>query len=325
MSTASVRRPEGRARSGWRAPLALVALALIPLLAGTARLVELAGGPGLIPSDTRFTASPWAVAMHIVSAAVYAVLGSMQFAVGFRLRHPGWHRRSGRVLVVAGLGVALSALWLTLFFPPQPDSGLLLFVLRIGFGSAMIACLGLGVAAIRHGDVARHRAWMTRAYAIALAAGTQAFTEGIGSALLGDSPLALDASRGAAWVINLAVAEWVIRRASVPELRSEGRGATGSGERAGRGGVGAATTYEFRVEGHLDAHWSAVLGGLALRHDGDGTSTLTGELADQSQLHGVLAGLRDVGAPLISVRELAGSSRRVEHRQHPAPQRGVRE
>ena len=75
----------------------------------------------------------------------------------------------------------------------------------------MVACLVLGVAAIRRGDVATHRAWMTRAYAIALAAGTQAFTEGVGGAVFGHSVLALDASRGAGWVINLAVAEWVIR------------------------------------------------------------------------------------------------------------------
>jgi KaiC/GvpD/RAD55 family RecA-like ATPase len=112
---------------------------------------------------------------------------------------------------VAG-GVALSALWLTMFYPPQPDSGPLLFVLRVGFGSAMVASLGLGLAAIRRGDVRRHQAFMTRAYAIALAAGTQVFTEGFGGAVLGNSPLALDVSRGAAWVVNLAVAEWVIRR-----------------------------------------------------------------------------------------------------------------
>ena len=209
----------GRARGGWRAPAALVALSLIPMLAGAARLVELAGGPELIPSDSRFTPSPVAVVIHIVSAAVYAVLGAGQFAAGFRARHRDWHRRAGRVLAVAGLGVAGSALWLTLFFPAQPDSGLLLFVLRTAFGSAMVAALGLGILAIRRGDVASHRAWMTRAYALALGAGTQAFTEGLGGALLGHSAIALDASRGAAWIINLAVAEWVIRRGSVPELR----------------------------------------------------------------------------------------------------------
>lgn len=108
--------------------------------------------------------------------------------------------------------MALSALWLTLFFPPQEDSGPLLYVLRLVFVPAMVASLVLGVAAIRRGDVATHRAWMTRAYAIALAAGTQAFTEGFGGAVFGGSVLVLDASRGAAWVVNLAVAEWVIRR-----------------------------------------------------------------------------------------------------------------
>lgn len=59
--------------------------------------------------------------------------------------------------------------------------------------------------------------------------------------------------------------------------------------------------YVIRVEGHLDDHWSDRLGGLALRRNVDGTTTLTGPLADQAQLHGVLAGLRDIGATLLSV------------------------
>jgi RimJ/RimL family protein N-acetyltransferase len=62
------------------------------------------------------------------------------------------------------------------------------------------------------------------------------------------------------------------------------------------------TAYEFRVGGHLDGHWTTVLAGLALTHGSDGTSTLTGAVADQAELHGVLAGLRDLGAPLIGVR-----------------------
>jgi hypothetical protein len=65
---------------------------------------------------------------------------------------------------------------------------------------------------------------MIRAYAIGLAAGTQAFTEGVGGSLFGTNVLALDASRGLGWVINLAVAEWVIRRPRVragrPRLRA---------------------------------------------------------------------------------------------------------
>ncbi len=197
---------------GWRVPAALVALSLIPVLAGTARLVELGGGPEIIPADARFTTSPLPVVVHIVCAATYALLGALQFSAGIRRRWPQWHRSAGRVLVGAGLGVALSALWLTLFFAPQEDSGTLLFVLRLAFGSALVASLGLGFRAIRRGDVPTHRAWMTRAYAIALAAGTQVFTQGLGEVIFGHSAVALDASRGAAWAINLAVAEWAIRR-----------------------------------------------------------------------------------------------------------------
>jgi RimJ/RimL family protein N-acetyltransferase len=58
----------------------------------------------------------------------------------------------------------------------------------------------------------------------------------------------------------------------------------------------APTTYAIRVEGHLDDHWSAWLGGLDIARDDDGASTVTVEVADQAQLHGVLAGLRDIGA-----------------------------
>jgi hypothetical protein len=53
---------------------------------------------------------------------------------------------------------------------------------------------------------------MIRAYALGLGAGTQVFTEGLGGAIFGTGELAGDLARGAAWLLNLAVAEWVIRR-----------------------------------------------------------------------------------------------------------------
>ena len=64
------------------------------------------------------------------------------------------------------------------------------------------------------------------------------------------------------------------------------------------------TTYEVRLAGHLDDHWATWLDDLALvRHD-DGTTVLTGPVSDQSQLHGLLARVRDLGAPLLSLRAL---------------------
>jgi hypothetical protein len=53
---------------------------------------------------------------------------------------------------------------------------------------------------------------MTRAYALALGAGTQALTVGFGEAFFGSGVVRTDLMMGAAWVINLGVAEWYIRR-----------------------------------------------------------------------------------------------------------------
>ena len=103
---------------------------------------------------------------------------------------------------------------MTLGYARQPGTGALAYVLRLGFGTAMTASLVLGVAAIRRRDIARHRAWMTRAYALALGAATQLFTLGIGPAVFGPGVLTHDLSLGAAWIINLAVAEYVIRRSA---------------------------------------------------------------------------------------------------------------
>jgi uncharacterized membrane protein len=193
-------------------PAALVGLSVIPVVAGSLRIVQLAGGPELMPADDRFDRLPVAIVVHVVGAVVYALVGTLQFVPRFRRRHSTWHRRAGRVLAVAGLMVAGSALWLTLFYEPKPGTGDLLYGLRLTFASAMAASLVLGFAAIRRRDIAAHRAWMVRAYAIGLAAGTQAFTEGLGGALFGTGEARGDLAKGAAWLINLSVAELVVRR-----------------------------------------------------------------------------------------------------------------
>ena len=67
--------------------------------------------------------------------------------------------------------------------------------------------------------------------------------------------------------------------------------------------------YEFRIEGHLDEHWSTWFDGLALTHDDDGTTTLRGFVADQAELHGLLAKVRDLGVTLVSVMPIDPGSR----------------
>ena len=63
------------------------------------------------------------------------------------------------------------------------------------------------------------------------------------------------------------------------------------------------TTYEIRLAGLLDARWAARFDGLALRHEADGTSVLSGPIVDQAALHGLLQRVRDLGIPLVSVTQ----------------------
>ncbi|HEU5486955.1 MAG TPA: hypothetical protein VFU98_18780 [Microlunatus sp.] len=63
----------------------------------------------------------------------------------------------------------------------------------------------------------------------------------------------------------------------------------------------APSGYQLRVTGHLDRRWSSWFGDLVLTHSDDGTTCLTGAIADQAELYGVLSKIRDLGVTLISV------------------------
>ena len=67
--------------------------------------------------------------------------------------------------------------------------------------------------------------------------------------------------------------------------------------------------YQIRLTGHLDAHWATWFDGLTVSQESDGTTVISGPIADQAALHGVLQRVRDLGLPLVSVM-------RVE-RDHP--------
>jgi uncharacterized membrane protein len=196
----------------WLVPAGLVALGAVPVVAGSLRLVQLSGGAATLPPDARYDASPLPVVVHIVCGTVFAVLGAFQFAPVLRRRHPAWHRRAGRVLVVAGTGVALSALWLNQFVPNQAAAREVLYPVRAAFGVGLIVAIALGFRAIRRGDITGHRAWMVRSYAIGLVAGTQVLTLALGGAVLGTGELATALLMVSAWAVNLAVAEVAIRR-----------------------------------------------------------------------------------------------------------------
>ncbi len=206
------------AKADWLIPTGLIALTLIPMIAGTFRMVEIGGATTITPENARFLAAPMPFVLHFVSALIYFVLGAFQFSSSFRQRNPDWHRAAGRILLPCGLVVALSGLWMTLFYPsanysPVIFDGPFVYVMRLLVGSAMALSLFFGFAAIRRRDIPHHRAWMMRGYALGLGAGTQVFTHlpwFLFPSIQGE--LARTLCMGAGWAINLAVAECCIAR-----------------------------------------------------------------------------------------------------------------
>jgi hypothetical protein len=107
---------------------------------------------------------------------------------------------------------------MTQFYPWPEGDGQLVYLERLVFGSAMVLSIGLGAYAIVRRDFAAHGAWMTRAYAIGMGAGTQVLTHLPWFLFADDKPGTMPRGimMGAGWLINVMVAESVIRRRTVP-------------------------------------------------------------------------------------------------------------
>ena len=213
--------PARKNRTPWWVPTGLILLSVIPLTFGAIHLYQLMNGIEITTPNARIFASPAPVVIHIISATFYALLGAFQFVSRLWQRGIKWHRWVGRLLLPFGLLVGFSGLWMTLFYPYPVGGSDLLYVLRLFFGSGMILSIILGYISIRQRDVPQHQAWMTRAYASGMGAGTQVLTGMAGALLFGkvnefENALLM----GAAWVINLAVAEWSIRKDSIRQTRT---------------------------------------------------------------------------------------------------------
>jgi hypothetical protein len=62
--------------------------------------------------------------------------------------------------------------------------------------------------------------------------------------------------------------------------------------------------HGIRIQGHLDQHWAAWFGVLAITYESDGSTLLRGPLADDAALHGVLIKVRDLALPLLAMKRI---------------------
>ncbi|HJR71402.1 MAG TPA: DUF2306 domain-containing protein [Gammaproteobacteria bacterium] len=197
----------------WWIPVGLLLLGLLPLFGGVVRLIDLASGAVVTDANARYMASPFPITLHVIVCSLYFTLGAFQFWPRIRSSHPKWHRRAGRILIPAGLLSAISGMWMALAYPPAFGDGRAVMFLRLLVGTAIVVSLVLGFVEIKRQSIATHRAWMIRAYALAIAAGTQPLTLFIAFLLSGKmEEVEFTSGMAAGWLLNLAVAEWVTRK-----------------------------------------------------------------------------------------------------------------
>ena len=192
-------------------PALLLVFGLLPIAVGAARMAMRFGPMGADVDTARFFAVPVAVILHVLGGGIFSLLAPLQFAAG--LRRSPWHRWAGRVLVLAGLVAALSALWLNQFMPANANDGPLLYWIRLAAGLSMLWFLLQGYLAAARRQISLHRVHMIRAYALGIGVSTQIII-GIAHAVAFGPPLPIigDLLVGLGWLINLSVAELAIRR-----------------------------------------------------------------------------------------------------------------
>lgn len=206
-------------KSEWIILIVLLALSFVPCIGGIFRLIQLELNTALeiIPENPRALSSPIPVEIHIISSVLYCILGAFQFLPNVRRNYTKWHQLSGRLLVCAGILAALSGLWMTHFYSfPESLQGNLLYVVRIIVGFSMVMCIFLGVSSVLKRRIELHQAWMIRGYALGQGAGTQVMITIPGMLTVGE-PIGFerDVLMSTAWVINLVVAELIIRRKTI--------------------------------------------------------------------------------------------------------------
>ena len=151
------------------------------------------------------------IMVHVVTMLVGVLMGPLQFLRSFRDKHRAIHRNMGKVYLVFSTVGAASGIYMSFFSYAGAISGVSFFLL----GAGVLITNYMAYTAIRRGDINTHREWMTRSFALMLAAVTlriyaaplqAAFGEYTGYAIVA----------WACWVPNILVAEWAIRRQRRP-------------------------------------------------------------------------------------------------------------
>jgi uncharacterized membrane protein len=214
----SERSPEVRSRTPRLVvAVAVVAVVAVPVLLFPYVTMDPDRSRIPVPTDLHYTA----LVVHVFTASAALLVGVMQLVPRIR-EHRVLHRRLGRAFLLLGLvAFGLTGIPLALSTPNGDVTRYGILVPAVGW----LVCAALGLAAIRGGRLAAHRAWMIRTFALTFFAMTARMVVPLLIAVqmpfqddrspsavreLADSTIPYGQWLG--WIIDLAVAEYVIRR-----------------------------------------------------------------------------------------------------------------
>jgi uncharacterized membrane protein len=120
--------------------------------------------------DDLFAHHPILTLVHIVPGLLFMMLGPLQFSPTIRGRHLGWHRLSGRIFVICGVQIGISALVMSFGMPAI--GGFNQAAATTLFAIFFLIALCKAFWHIRRREVALHREWMIRAFSVGLAVAT---------------------------------------------------------------------------------------------------------------------------------------------------------
>jgi len=210
MTGINLTRRTGQAIRTMLVPASLLALGIVPVVAGLVRLTNLITGEASA-ADARFFENPLPVTLHMLAVTPNSLFGALQFAPALQRR--AWHRALGMALVPLGVLAALTGLWMANFYPWPAGDGEAVYVMRLIVGTAMTLSIVRGIVSLLRREYGARGAWMLRGYALGMGAGTQVLTHLPWFIFVGGRPG--EGSRaimmGLAWIINAVLAEYVIR------------------------------------------------------------------------------------------------------------------
>ncbi|MEX2272862.1 MAG: DUF2306 domain-containing protein [Vicinamibacterales bacterium] len=119
--------------------------------------------------DDRFASHRAATLLHVLAGTLFLGLAPLQFSSRIRGRYIALHRWSGRLLLVTGILTTIAGMYFGVLMPfaGVPEAIVIGLV-----GTFFLFAISTAFMAIRRRDVARHRAWMIRAFAVAMGIST---------------------------------------------------------------------------------------------------------------------------------------------------------